>query len=183
MKSCKEEEDDGGLWSQRGHSSKCFWMKNRRTKKQGGTRIPKQDFIAVDQSRVSFVSLPKPKNAVQSTRNNSFLVITLTVLSTAILLALIIFAVYAKLSKNVVSPACVTSEQNQEPPGQLGRTIPSEEVQQNKMSPHLFQMAGARQSDKSNDLVDVEIWMFSNLNVAKLPSLYLQVKWKPKKLL
>ena len=114
MKSCKEEEDDGGLWSQRGHSSKCFWMKNRRTKKQGNTRIPKQDFIAVDQSRVSFVSLPKPKNAVQSTRNNSFLVVTLTVLSTAILLALIIFAVYAKLSKNVVAPACATSEQNQE---------------------------------------------------------------------
>ena len=171
MKSCKEEEDDGGLWSQRGHSSKCFWMKNRRTKKQKGTRIPKQDFIAVDQSRVSFVSLPKPKNAVPSTRNNSFLVVTLTVLSTAILLALIIFAMYAKLSKNVVLPACATSEQNQEPPGQLGRTIPTEKVQENKMSPHLFQMAGARQSDKSYDLVDVEIWMFSNLNVAKLPSL------------
>ena len=132
-------------------------MKNRRTKKQGGTRIPKQDFIAVDQSRVSFVSLPKPKNAVQSTRNNSFLVVKLTVLSTAILLALIIFAMYAKLSKNVVLPACATSEQIQEPPGQLGRTIPTEEVQENKMSPHLFQMAGARQSDKSNDLVDVEI--------------------------
>ena len=76
---------------------------------------------------------------------------------------------YAKLSKNVVLPACATSEQNQDPPGQLGRTIPTEEVQENKMSPHLFQMAGARQSDKSNDLVDVEIWMFSNLNVAKLP--------------
>ena len=104
-------------------------MKNRRTKKQGETRIPKQDFIAVDQSRVSFVSLPKPKNAVPTTRNNSILVVTLTVLSTAILLALIIFAVYAKLSKNVVSPACATSEQNQEPPGQLGRTIPIEEVQ------------------------------------------------------
>ena len=134
-------------------------MKNRRTKKQGGTRIPKQDFIAVDQSRVSFVSLPKPKNAVQSTKNNSFLVVTLTVLSTAILLALIIFAMYAKLSKNVVLPACATSEQNQdqEPPGQLGRNIQIEEVQENKMSPHIFQMAGARQSDKSNDLVDVEI--------------------------
>ena len=171
MKSCKEDEDDGGLWSQRGHSSKCFWMKNRRTKKQGNTRIPKQDFIAVDQSRVSFVSLPKPKNAVPSTRNNSFLVVTLAVLSTAILLALIIFAMYAKLSKNVVLPACATSEQNQEPPGQLGRTIPTEKVQQNKMSPHLFQMAGARQSDENNDLVDVEIWMFSNLIFAKLPSL------------
>ena len=80
-------------------------------------------------------------------------------LSTAILLAVIIFAMYAKLSKNVVSPACATSEQNQdqEPPGQLGRTIPTERVQENKMSPHLFQMATARQSDKSNDLVDVEI--------------------------
>ena len=132
-------------------------MKNRRTKKQGGTRIPKQDFIAVDQSRVSFVSLPKPKNAVQSTRNNSFLVVTLTVLSTAILLALIIFAMYAKLSKNVVLPACATSEQNQEPPGQLGRTIPTEEVQENKMSSHLFQMATDRQSEKSTDLVNVEI--------------------------
>ena len=80
-------------------------------------------------------------------------------LSTAILLALIIFAVYAKISNNLVAPACATIEQNQdqEPPGQLGRTIPTEEVQENKMSPHLFQMAGARQSDKSNDLVDVEI--------------------------
>ena len=104
-------------------------MKNRRTKKQKGTRIPKQDFIAVDQSRVSFVSLPKPKNAVPSTKNNSFLVVTLTVLSTAIPIAVIIFAMYAKLSKNVVLPACATSEQNQEPPGQLGRTIPIEEVQ------------------------------------------------------
>ena len=132
-------------------------MKNRRTKKQGGTRIPKQDFIAVDQSRVSFVSLPKPKNAVSSTRNNSFLVITLTVLSTAILLALIIFAMYAKLSKNVVLPACATSEQNQEPPGQLGKNILTEEVQENKMSPHLFQRATARQSEKSTDLVNVEI--------------------------
>ena len=132
-------------------------MKNRRTKKQEGTRIPKQDFFAVDQSRVSFVSLPKPKNAVSSTKNNSFLIVTLTVLSTAILLALIIFAVYVKLSKNVVSPAYATSEQNQEPPGQLGRTVPTEEVQENMMSPHLFQIAGARQSDKSNDLVDVEI--------------------------
>ena len=132
-------------------------MKNRRTKKQKGTRIPKQDFIAVDQSRVSFVSLPKLKNAVQSTKNNSFLVVTLTVLSTAILLALIIFTVYAKLSKNVVLPACATSEQNQELPVQLGKNILTEEVQENKMSPHLLQMLGARQSDKSNDLVDVEI--------------------------
>ena len=132
-------------------------MKNRRTKKQGGTRIPKQDFIAVDQSRVSFVSLPKPKNVVPSTKNNSFLIVTLTVLSTAILLSVIIFAMYAKLSKNVVAPACATSEQSLEPPGQPGRTIPIEEVQENKMSPHIFQMAGARQSDKSNDLVDVEI--------------------------
>ena len=134
-------------------------MKNRRTKKQGNTRIPKQDFIAVDQSRVSFVSLPKPKNAVQSTKNNFSLIVTLTVLSTAILLALIIFAMYAKLSKNVVLPACATSEQNQdqEPPGQLGRTIPTEKVQENKMSPHLFQMATARQSEKSIDLVHVEI--------------------------
>ena len=129
-------------------------MKNRRTKKQGNTRIPKQDFIAVDQSRVSFVSLPKPKNAVPSTRNNSFLVVTLTVLLTAILLAVIIFAMYAKLSKNVVASAC---EQNKEPSGQLGRTIPTEEVQENKMSPHLFQMATARQSEKSTDLVNVEI--------------------------
>ena len=64
---------------------------------------------------------------------------------------------YAKLSKNVVAPACATSEQNQEPPGQLGRTIPTEKVQENKMSPNLFQMATARQSDISNDLVNVEI--------------------------
>ena len=132
-------------------------MKNRRTKKQKGTRILKQDFIAVDQSRVSFVSLPKPKNAVPSTRNNSFLVVTLTVLSTTILLALIIFGVYAKLTENVVSPACATSEQNQEPPGQLGRIIPTEEVQESKMSLKLFQMATTRQSDKSYDLADVEI--------------------------
>ena len=124
-------------------------MKDRRTKKQGGTRIPKQDFVAVDQSGVSFVSLPQPKNAVPSTRNNFFLI----VLSTA----LIIIAMYAKLSKNVVAPACAESEQNQEPSGHLGRIIPTEEVQENMMSPHLFQMAGARQSDKSNDLVDVEI--------------------------
>ena len=64
---------------------------------------------------------------------------------------------YAKLSKNVVLSACATIEQNQEPPGQLGRTIPTEEVQENKMSPHLFQMATARQSEKSTDLVIVEI--------------------------
>ena len=54
-------------------------------------------------------------------------------------------------------PTCATSEQNQEPSSQLGRTIPNEQVQENKMSPHLLQMLGARQSDKSNDLVDVEI--------------------------
>merc|ERR1712080_617485 len=102
--------------------------------------------------------------------NNSFLVVTLTVLSTAILLGVIIFAMYSKLTKNVVSPACATSEQNQEPPGQLGRTIPTEEVQENKMSPNLF--ATARQSDILNDLVNVEIRMFGNLNVAKLPSVY-----------
>ena len=130
-------------------------MKNRRTKQQKGTRIPKQDFFAVDQSRVSFVSLPKPKNAVSSTRNNSFLVVTLTVLSTAILLAVIFFAMYARLFKNLVAPACATSEQNQEPSSHLGRTIPTEEVQENKMSPNLF--ATARQSDILNDLVNVEI--------------------------
>ena len=98
-----------------------------------------------------------PQNAVPSTKNNSFLIVTLTVLSIAILLALIIFAMYAKLCKNVVLPACATRARNQEPPSELGRTIPTEEVQENKMSPHLFQMAGARQSEKSTDLVNVEI--------------------------
>ena len=161
MKSCKGEEE-GGPWSYRGHSSiggKCFWTKDKRTKKR--TRTHKQDFFAVDQSRVSFVSLPKPQTGVPSTRSNSFIISALTVLSITILLAVIFFALYAKLSKNVVVPTSA-SECQQEPGQRRGRTIPVEEVHENVGPTHYYQIIEAGNSDKRSNLTNVEIWMFKN---------------------
>ena len=134
---------------------KCFWTKDKRTKKRGRTRTHKQDFFAVDQSRVSFVSLPKPQTAVPSTRNNSFIITALTVLSICILLAVIFFALYAKLSKNVVVPTSLS--ECQEEPGQQGRTIPVEEVHEDTGPTYHYQMIEAEHSDKRNDLTNVEI--------------------------
>ena len=162
MKSCKDEEE-GGLWSYRGHSStrgKCFWTKDKRTKKRGRTRTHKQDFFAVDQSRVSFVNLPKPQTGVPSTRNNSFVITALTVLSICILLAVIFFALYAKLSKNVIVPA--SSSECQQEPGQQGRTIPVEEVYENVEPTCYYQTVEAGNSEIRTNLTNVEIWMFKN---------------------
>ena len=158
MKSCKDEES-GGPWSYRGHSSiggKCFWTKDKRTKKR--TRTHKQDFFAVDQSRVSFVSLPKPQTGIPSTRSNSFIISALTVLSITILLAVIFFALYAKLSKNVVVPA--SSSECQQEPSQRGRIIPVEEVNENVGPTHYYQIIAAGKSDNMSNLTNVEIWMF-----------------------
>ena len=131
---------------------KCFWTKDKRTKKGERTRTHKQDFFAVDQSRVSFVNLPKPRTGVPSTGNNSFIITALTVLSICILLAVIFFALYAKLSKNVVVPAS-----SSECPGQRGRTIPVEEVDGNMGPAHNYQMIEAEHSDRRNSLTHVEI--------------------------
>ena len=134
---------------------KCFWTKDKRTKKGGRTRTHKQDFFAVDQSRVSFVSLPKPQTGVPSTRNNSFFISALTVLSICILLAVIFFALYAKLSKNVVVPA--SSSECQQEPSQRGRIIPVEEVHENVGTIHFYQVIAAGNSDKRSNLTNVEI--------------------------
>ena len=131
---------------------KCFWTKNKRTKKGGRTTTHKQDFFAVDQSRVSFVNLPKPQTAVPSTGNNSSTITTLTVLSICVLLAVIFCALYAKLSKNVVVPALLS-----ECPGQQGRTIPVEEMDGNVGPSHYYQMIEADCSDKRNNLTHIEI--------------------------
>merc|ERR1719264_859093 len=106
----------------------------------------KQDFFAVDQSRVSFVNLPKPRTGVPSTGNNHFIITALTVLSICILLAVIFFALYAKLSKNVVVPA--SSSDRQQDPSQQGRIIPVEEVHENVEPIHFYQVIAAGNSDK-----------------------------------
>ena len=134
---------------------KCFWTKDKRTKKRERTRTHKQDFFAVDQSRVSFVNLPKPQMGVPSTRNNSFIITALTVLSICILLAVIFFALYAKLSKNVVVPTLPS--ECQEGPGQQGRTIPVEEVHENTGSTYFYQMIGAYHTEERNNLTNIEI--------------------------
>ena len=131
---------------------KCFWTKDKRTKKGGRTRTHKQDFFAVDQSRVSFVNLPKPRTGVPSTGNNHFIITALTVLSICILLAVIFFALYAKLSKNVVVPTSLY-----ECPRQRGRTIPVAEADGNVEPTHYYQMIEADNSDQINSLTHVEI--------------------------
>merc|ERR1719237_825544 len=135
---------------------KCFWTKDQRTKKGGRTTTHKQDFFAVDQSRVSFVNLPKPRTGVPSTGNNSFIITALTVLSICILLAVIFFALYAKLSKNVVVPTSA-SECQEEPGQRRGRTIPVEEVHENVEPTHYYQIIEAGNSDKRSNLTNVEI--------------------------
>ena len=169
MKSCKDEEE-GGPWSYRGHSSKrgkCFWTKDKRTKKGGRTTTHKQDFFAVDQSSVSFVNLPKPRTGVPSTGNNHFIITALTVLSICILLAVIFFALYAKLSKNVVVPTS-----SSECPGQRGRTILVEEVDGNVGPTHYYQMIEAEHSNARNNLTHVEIWMFDTVCLLQLSFYY-----------
>ena len=96
--------------------------------------------------------MPKPRTGVPSTGNNSFIITALTVLSICILLAVIFFALYAKLSKNVVVPTS-----SYECPRQRGRTIPVEEVDRNVGPTHYYQMIEADNSDRSNNLTNVEI--------------------------
>ena len=88
-----------------------------------------------------------------------------------ILLAVIFFAIYVKFSKNVVVPAS-SSECRQEP-GQQGKIIPVEEVDENVETALYYQMVEAGHSGRRNHLTNVEIWMLkSDLNVATLILLY-----------
>ena len=100
--------------------------------------------------------MPKPQTGVvRSTRNNSFMISALTVLSMCILLAVIFFAIYVKFSKNVVVPAS-SSECRQEP-GQQGKIIPVEEVDENVETALYYQMVEAGHSGRRNHLTNVEI--------------------------